>query len=189
MPARRSEVGTLVANITAAGSNFGASSAKELLTAATCLTYVLHCEAESEALAPSAGSLPAPPPAPRLAPAVGPVARACAAIYCSSDSALARALKPDFAAGDVAWAALRVTALRPAHAILVSAKLRAVVVALRGTSAVSDLAADAAGHAAPAAGGAAHAGIATCAEAFFAPDYGAAVLAHRAAESALPVNA
>ena len=92
MPARRSEVGTLVANITAAGSNFGPSSAKELLTAATCLTYVLHSEAEAAALsAPSAGSLPAPPPAPRLAPAVGPVARACAAVYSSSAAALLRA--------------------------------------------------------------------------------------------------
>jgi len=86
-------------------------------------------------------------------------------------------LQPHFAPEEVLYERLRAELLLPAHAILLNARFRCIVVAVRGTAGVSDVITDLAGKPIAFAGSRCHTGVAASVNTFTSAAYGSQLTA------------
>lgn len=118
-------------------------------------------------------------------PAVARLAKAAVAVY-PVRGGLRSAVQPEFTADEVLFYRNDATLVLPAFAILVSAELCAVVVAVRGTASLSDGITDLAATQAHFLGRTAHAGMVACVHSMSEPAFVDSVAAALAAAGHLP---
>jgi hypothetical protein len=104
------------------------------------------------------------------------LAQAAVAVY-PTKPGFTPSLQPHFAPDEVLYERLRVEMLLPAHAILLNARFRCIVVAVRGTAGVSDVITDLAGKPIAFAGSRCHTGVAASVNTFTSAAYGSQLTA------------